>query len=56
MRGGRVLGYLTCSNERYDFAMFQNVEVGVLGPKEAAADGTWLLDVQRLDVLGVQTH
>lgn len=56
MRGGRVLGYLTCSNERYDFAMFHNVEVGVLGPKEAAADGTWLLDVQRLDVLGVPTH
>lgn len=53
MRGGRVLGYLTCSNARYDFSMFDGVEVGVLGPKEAAADGTWLLDVQRMDVLGV---
>ncbi|MEZ5966005.1 MAG: hypothetical protein R3F56_19370 [Planctomycetota bacterium] len=53
VRGGRVLGYLTCSNDRYDLAMFEGVEVGVVGPKEAAADGTWILDVQRLDVLGI---
>lgn len=53
VRGGRVLGYLTCSSGRYDLSMFENVEVGVLGPKEAASDGTWLLDVQRLDVLNV---
>ena len=56
VRGGRVLGYLTCSSDRYDFKMFEGTEIGVLGPKEASADGTWLLDVQRLDVLGVQTR
>jgi len=53
IRGGRVLGYLTCTNDRYDLGLFEGVEVGVSGPKEAAADGTWVLDVQRLDVLGV---
>lgn len=53
IRGGRILGYLTCANERYDLAMFEGVEVGVIGPREAAADGTWVLDVQRMEVLGV---
>ncbi len=56
VRGGRVLGYLTCTNDRYDFSVFEGVEVGVLGPKEAAADGTWLLDVQRMDILGTQAR
>jgi hypothetical protein len=56
MRGGRVLGYLTCSSERYDFKIFDGAEVGVLGPKEAGADGTWLLDVQRLEILGIDTR
>jgi hypothetical protein len=53
VRGGRILGYLTCASDRYDLTMFEGVEVGVVGPKEASADGTWLLDVQRMDVLGV---
>lgn len=53
MRGGKVLGYLTCTNERYDFAIFDGAEVGVIGPKEASNDGAWAIDVQRLEVLSV---
>ncbi len=53
MRGGRVLGYLSCTNERYDFSLFDGAEVGVIGPKEASNDGAWAIDVQRLEVLSV---
>ena len=53
MRGGKVLGYLSCTSERYDFALFDGAEVGVIGPKEASNDGAWAIDVQRLEVLSV---
>jgi hypothetical protein len=53
MRGGKVLGYLTCSSDRYDLPLFDGAEVGVSGPKEASNDGAWQIDVQRLEVLSV---
>lgn len=52
MKGGQVLHTLACSSGRYDLAMFDGMEVGLVGPRSRPnAESLRVLDVEALEVL-----
>lgn len=51
MKGQRIISYINCRNLRYDLAMFEGVEVGVIGKKKLDAAVPYI-EVEGLEVLG----
>ena len=53
-KGGRTLFWLTCTTNRYDLALFDGVEVGLIGRLDRPnRESMRVVDVEKLEVIGL---